>query len=90
MRVSAEELCSIDRLASARSMRRATFLRCSALDSIPPVVPQVNRIALAEFHRIGSNLNQIARAVNCGNSLDLIELRAQIAALRLALMEAKK
>lgn len=90
MRVSAEELCSIDRLASARSMRRATFLRAAALDSIPPVVPPINQHALAELHRIGSNINQIAHSVNCGNSPGLDELRAQCAALRLALLEARK
>lgn len=72
-------------------MRCGGFMRAAALDSIPPVVPSINQHALAELHRIGVNLNQIAYHANTtgGELGDLSDLRAQIAALRLALLEAR-
>lgn len=77
-------------LKRAGKMRLATFLRTAALEGVPPQIPEINRDALTELHRVGSNLNQIARHANSsGSDLgDLSDLRQQIAALRLTLVGA--
>lgn len=91
VRLSEGEFAKLNTRAAARRMRCGGFMRAAALDAIPPVVPPINRAALAELHRIGVNLNQIAYHANTtgGELGDLSDLRAQIAALRLALLEAR-
>lgn len=78
----------------AGKMRVATFMRTAALDSIPPRIPEINRAALYELHKIGSNLNQLAHHANSSGSLqvtDMInELQSLRSALRLHLIEPVK
>lgn len=69
-------------MAKRGHMRLASWVRESCLRGIPPTIPPINRQAMAELHRIGSNLNQIARSVQFGSSPDLIDLREQVSALR--------
>jgi len=88
IQLSDDEIAKLNKLRG--SMRLRTFIRCAVLDSIPPTIPEINRRALDELHRIGSNLNQLARSVNQGEAADLLELRQQSAALRLALLEARE
>lgn len=90
LRVSAAEHEQFLELARRRRMRLADLVRITVLHEHPPVIPSINRDALAELHRIGSNLNQLARHANTtGEAPDLLELRQQVSALRLALTEAQ-
>ena len=72
-------------------MRLASWMRTTCLDGMPAAIPKINVQALAELHRIGSNLNQIARSVNSGSdATNLHELRAQVSDLRATLAGAAK
>lgn len=88
IRVCESELAALQ--AKRGKMRLATWLRTCALNSVPPSIPQINQTALTELHRIGSNLNQLARSANAGDTADLLDLRAQVSDLRAALAGAKK
>ncbi len=77
-------------LARAGKMRLAPWLRAAALDAIPPTIPQINRDALAELHRVGANLNQIARKLNSSGEVDLHDLRSTVSELRATLAGAQK
>lgn len=77
-------------LARRGKMRLAAWMRHTCIQGIPPTIPTINQDALGELHRIGSNLNQIAKAINSGDAADLNSLRQQVSALRLALIEAVK
>lgn len=88
IRLNSEELATLN--ARRGALRLRTFIRVAVLDSAPPVIPSINRDALAELHRVGSNLNQIARKLNTtGEPVDLRNLRAQVSDLRAALAGAQ-
>lgn len=90
VRLSDGELMRIQ--AKRGTLRLACFVREAVLDGLPPIIPPINRAALAELQRLAGNLNQIARHANqVGGDLgDLDDLRRLIAALRLALIEVAK
>ncbi len=77
-------------MAKRGKMRLATWMRESCLSGMPAAIPLINVRALSELHRIGSNLNQLARSVNSDISIDLQSLHDQASALRLALLGAVK
>jgi hypothetical protein len=70
VRVSADELAVISRMAAERGMTPVQLLRETALSNkLPPkqaIVPSINREMYAELAKIGVNLNQLARAANQG------------------------
>ncbi len=86
VRVSKDELLTIDRLARERKMRRATFMRHSIIDKIPPVIPLPNQDMAHELFRIGNNVNQIARRSNMNLSVDINETRDALINLRKILL----
>ena len=87
IRLTSSEHSSL--MAKRGHMRLASWVRESCLNGVPPVIPSINLTALAELHRIGGNLNQLARHANQGGGdLDLIGLREQVSALRAALAGA--
>lgn len=57
-----------------------------AAGDVPPSlqVPEANRDGLRELARVGSNLNQLARAMNAGQVPDASELAAALAAVSVA------
>lgn len=61
-RLNDSELTQLD--SQRGSMARGEYLRCAALDELPPTIPEINREAWAELSRAASNLNQIAKAYN--------------------------
>ncbi|MDD5365362.1 MAG: plasmid mobilization relaxosome protein MobC [Gallionellaceae bacterium] len=68
-RVSATEAEAIKELAQACGLTVAEYLRRSALrQELRPVskVPPVNLKTAVELGRLGSNLNQLAKAANSG------------------------
>ena len=87
LRVDAEELAYIDGMAKARKMRRATFIRTSVVDGIPPSIPEINIQTLYELQKIGGNLNQLAHTLNASGHTDLEDVQRQIFRLRFTLME---
>ena len=75
------------RLDEARGkLQRGEWLRCAAMDQMPPSVPAVNRLQWEELARVGSNLNQIAHRLNMRQSLQLTEVQAALDELRAALL----
>jgi hypothetical protein len=76
-----------------RVPRRAelcNYIRAQVLDGEMEhrlFVPEINQKAYNELGRVASNVNQIARKLNAANIIDLSQLQAELAALRLALIE---
>lgn len=52
-------------------------------------IPEINLKAYTELGRVASNINQIARKLNAADIIDLSLLQAELAALRLALIEER-
>ena len=95
VRVSARELDAITSRAVAAGVTPCQWLREAALSRrLPsPPVPEVNRQEYSALARLGSNLNQLARAVNEGRPVTvpsalLQRLTGEVARLRLALIGA--
>ena len=68
VRVTASEAAELDERAEAARLTTATYVRLAALGQ-PVRVAAVKRLGAverAELRRIGVNLNQVARALNCG------------------------
>lgn len=84
VRLNDEELAQLDRQRGA--MARGEWLRCAALDKLPPVVPEPNQQKWAELARHGANLNQIARHLNAGGGADAAEIRVALDDYRVALL----
>lgn len=86
-RLTDAELVRCD--AARGELTRGEWLRIGALDSLPVVVPALNREAYAELARAAANLNQIAKRINGGDLVELDQVRAELADFRLALIGAK-
>ncbi len=69
--------------------QRGSWLRMAALDKLPPTIPALNAQAWAELARSAANLNQLARAVNAGATIEKGGLRDQLNEFRAALIGAK-
>lgn len=84
IRVTPQERDQLAEKARARKSTLARFIRESALRAEEPtsVVTLDDRVTLA---RIGGNLNQVARALNVGESVDLQDVRAILQDCRIAL-----
>ena len=54
----------------------------AALDRLPPSIPALNVKAYGELSRLTGNINQVARAVNLGQQVDVLEIRQLVADLR--------
>ena len=92
VRVSESELSVIDRMARERKMRRATFMRHSIIDKIPPVIPELNLLALNELSRIRGALNNLVKPFNYrdADAKDIADARELLATLKLTMMQAKE
>jgi hypothetical protein len=88
VRVTPAERDSLKKRAGA--MRMAVYMRQCSLHRAPCSVPEINRSTAIELGRIGNNLNQLARAANACNTLDLSATLREINALRLTLIEAQR
>ena len=69
------------------NMPRAACLRHAALNTLPPIIPTLNRDAWAALARSASNLNQIAKRLNAGDA-PLDEIRNTLAEFRSVLIGA--
>ena len=87
VRVTTAEAAEIAERAGAARMTRGGYMRCRALGQ-PIREATVHRLGArerGELHRIGVNLNQIARALNSGASapdgtLEAVERVGEVAA----------
>lgn len=82
--LSDDEAAQIDKLRGA--MPRPDYIRAAALKTIPAQIPAINTEARAELAAIGNNLNQIAKALNGGLSVEIAEIQKELGRLRLALL----
>lgn len=85
VRMSPAELAELDRRRGR--IRRGTFLRNLYLGKKEPQqIPEVNRARYAETARWAANLNQITRAINAGELIDVAELQRVLSGFRLSLL----
>ena len=68
---------------------RGEWLRMAALEQLPHIIPENNRLSYSELGRIGSNLNQIARRLNERKIVEIAEVKAILDELRLSLLGAR-
>jgi hypothetical protein len=86
VRLNCDELSILN--AKRGPMKQGEWLRCAALDKLPPVVPEINQEKWRELARAAANLNQISRYLHLCNGLnteefdqihkDLTEFRAAL------------
>lgn len=98
IRLTPEERAAIDRAAERAGLASGSHARQVLMGAPAPRQvrrPPVERRELARllglFGNIGSNLNQIARAANTGDGVDVVDLNRELAYLheaRDALMKA--
>ena len=86
-RYDAEEFAELEAAASRAGLTRASYQRVQSLSKPktrstrrPPVERELLARALAQLGKIGSNLNQIARATNMGKD-EREQLQDSLAAL---------
>ena len=73
------------------NMKKGEWLRCAALDKLPPIIPEPNIKKWQELAKLANNINQIAHKLNTNNSaliqeLQLNQIRQEITQLRAALL----
>lgn len=82
VRVTPDEKARIDAIADRAGYTRAAFMRAAALGDAgpraqrrPPADHVILRQILGQLGSLGNNLNQIARALNSGDSHDPAALK---------------
>lgn len=84
MRLSADELAAIERAALAADMTMSAFLRSLLLEGagVRPFLAEEDRVVMGfladEMRAVGSNLNQLARAMNSARLGQGADLQASI------------
>lgn len=84
MRLSADELVAIEKAASAADMTMSAFMRSLLLEGagIQPLLAEDDRTVMGfladEMRTVGTNLNQMTRALNSGGSIRPDDLEANI------------
>lgn len=72
-------------------MKQGEWLRCAALDKLPPSVPEINKEKWLELSKSAANLNQIARSLHQlrgVNNEELDQIRKDLMGFRAALLGA--
>ena len=84
-----EEDAALESMALTCGMSKSQYLRYLITGIKPKVIPAVNDDTHYQLMKIGTNLNQIARRLNSGNSVPysdvtdaIISLRGIIASIR--------
>ncbi len=70
-------------------LARGEYLRCGALDELPPTIPTINRDAWVSLSRAASNLNTIGKAINQSDDVSHDEIIQALKEFRAALIGAK-
>ena len=85
VRLNDEELAILN--AKRGDMKQGEWLRCAALDKLPPVVPEPNVTKWAELGRAAANLNQIAKKLNSSSDeLEVSQIRQALTSFRASLL----
>lgn len=66
VRLDVSEVYRLDKLRASTTLSRSAYMREATLNSVPKVIPEINREQWVELSRIGANLNQIAHEFNIG------------------------
>jgi hypothetical protein len=85
-RMNSAELAVLDKFRGGN--QRGEALRMLSLSQLPSPIPELNASAWTELSKSASNLNQIARRMNVGESLEIEEIRAELERFRAALLGA--
>lgn len=87
VRMSPDELARLD--AARCGVRRGAYLRAAWLGRpLPRAIPDLNIEAWRALARSASNINQIAASLNAGDTANLADIRAELAAFRQSLLGA--
>lgn len=87
VRLNDEELAILN--TKRGNMKQGEWLRCAALDKLPPVIPEPNIKKWQELGKAASNINQIAHKLNKKatiNESEFIYIRQIITEFRAALL----
>jgi hypothetical protein len=84
VRLNSTELAWLD--DARKHMQRGEYLRYASRGVLPPTIPSINLKAWSELAKASSNLNQLARKVNGGMAVEVIEVRSILDAFRLLLL----
>ncbi len=68
----------------------AAYLRKTALNSPPVVIPQLNQEVWSELSKAAANLNQLSKSINSNDIKYLDDTRAALIRFRSALVEPQK
>jgi Xaa-Pro aminopeptidase len=89
MRLSADELASIEKAAAAADMTMSAFLRSLLLEGagVQPLLAAEDRTVMGfladEMRVVGTNLNQVARELNSGGSVRPADLDTNISEVQI-------
>lgn len=84
MRLSADALAAIEQAAQAADLTVSSFLRSLLLEGagVQPLLAEQDRMVMGfladEMRAVGSNLNQLARAMNSARSVQGADLQASV------------
>lgn len=83
------ELEQLDELARQCKMNKSRYIRALIFNRLPTILPAPSPKLIADIGRVGGNVQQIARAINYGNSPLIADIENGLNELRLVLMGAK-
>jgi len=90
--LSIDEYNKIKQLADDKKISKSAIVK-SALRNLKVLSDderdEIKKL-LAELHRIGVNLNQIAKRLNYGDEIDFLELRGQLRELKKELQRTRQ
>lgn len=86
MRLDDDEYQYLDQMR--KKMQRGRYMR-SLLKNEIRQIPELNIAAYRELARMSSNVNQVAKHLNCGEPVPFTEIRELMIALRDQLIGAK-
>ena len=88
IRLSQDEFCAVEAAAERAGLSVSAFIRSLSLEGagLRPFLTEADRAIIGllarDMRAIGSNLNQVARAINAGRSLGASDVANSVAAAR--------
>lgn len=89
VKLNLAEIEFFDEQAKAAKLNKAAYFRAILYDRLPKILPQPSLKMIANLGRDSNNLNQIARALNSGENLNIDSVQSAINSYRLSLIEVK-
>ena len=88
VRLNVAELDQLDKLRADRKMQRGAYLRAAFLESLPPVVPEINKEAWLALSKSAANLNQLSKKMNVVGMVEASLIMRELADFRATLLRA--